>query len=108
MADVPWHLWHRPDGKYQEMRLVHRPGAMVKVIRGPYAGQAVKIEHMEGQIQDEDGRLVDEVGYGVQLESGKWVTVAWDTVEGHPTPETEWKSPKYNPPRRSAVRLDSR
>ena len=63
---------------------------MVEVIRGPYTGQTVKIEHMEGQIQDEDGRLVDEVGYGVQLESGKWATVAWDAVEGYPTPETAW------------------
>ena len=88
--DVPWYLWHRPNGGWRDMRRVHSPGDHVRVIAGRFKGQTVTIEHMEGQVRDAEGRVTENVGYGVQVESGKWATVAWDAVEGHPTPETAW------------------
>jgi hypothetical protein len=72
------------------MRRVHSPGDRVKVIAGRFKGQMVKIEHMEGQVPDDEGRLTENVGYGVQLGNGRWAVIAWDAVEGHPTPETAW------------------
>ena len=90
MSDVPWHLWHRPDGKYQEMRLVHNPGDRVRVIAGRFKGQTVTITHRDGQAHDDEGRLTENVGYGVETDDARFAVIAWDAVEGHPTPETAW------------------
>ena len=90
MIDVPWYLWNRPNGGWRDMRYVYFRGNQVRVIAGRFRGETVTITHRDGQVPDDEGRLTENVGYGVETNDGRWAKIAWDDVEGHPTPETAW------------------
>ena len=72
------YLGPQPDGKWRETRCKYSPGQWLNIDSSPHVGHTCKVQSLTGVVRRESGNTI---GYNVELDSGKWVQVAWDEVE---------------------------